>query len=422
MWYRLWPFVLGWLLAPIAHARPWYVTPDGTGQAPTIQAAIDSCTAGDEVVLAPGTYTWTSEGASGPSMITIRKLITVRGEAGAESTILDAEGSGRVIHATDFVAISGVTLTGGRTSFNSATDGGGIVMVRGTLSACIIKNNRTVTYGFGGGVLVYEGTVTDCQILNNQAGLDSGGGGIYVWRSVLRRSIIRGNFVRGDPGGYGGGVYTDDAEVSDCWIEGNRAHGPFGGAGGGLYARGRSGVTITRCTFVDNIAESELSSAAGGAIATTDLHPVTITECIFIGNRATNSHSGAIFASHAGVQISYCTLVGNETGIDNGTVRNSILAWTTGPACDSMVRVSCSLLFSNGQPGSTCGIDGGGNIQSDPQFCAVDPRATRNFFLQSDSPCVDAPSCGRIGAAGVGCETTSVKSVLWSDVKTIYRR
>ena len=413
--------LLSYLLIDSVHARTWYVTPNGTGQAPTIQAAVDSSTDGDEVVLAPGIYTWTSQAASGSSMVTIMKSITLRGETDAEGTILDAEGnSARVITAVGFIEISRLTVTGGNPTFG--VTGGGVGMSRGNISHCIIRNNRTNSYGYGAGLVVGDGTVTHCQVLDNQAGPDAGGGGIYIERGVVSSTLVRGNSVRGDPGGYGGGIYAQDSEIADCWIEGNRARGPFGGVGGGLYASGRSGVTITRCTFVGNSAESALSSARGGAIATTDLHPVAITECVFIGNRATNSYSGAIFSSHAGVQISYCTLVGNETGIDNGTVRNSIIAWTNGPACDSMVRVSCSLLFSNGQPGSTCGIDGGGNIQVDPQFCAVDPRATRNVFLQSDSPCVDAPSCGRIGAAPVGCEAVSIESLPWSGVKAIYRR
>jgi len=40
-----------------ASARVWYVLPDGTGQAPHIQAGIDSCAAGDTVVAMPGIFT-----------------------------------------------------------------------------------------------------------------------------------------------------------------------------------------------------------------------------------------------------------------------------------------------------------------------------------------------------------------------------
>ena len=37
--------------------RTWSVNAEGTGDAPSIQAAIDSCAAGDTVLAAPGTYT-----------------------------------------------------------------------------------------------------------------------------------------------------------------------------------------------------------------------------------------------------------------------------------------------------------------------------------------------------------------------------
>ena len=37
-------------------ARAWTVLTDGTGNAPTIQAAVDSCAAGDSVLVGEGTF------------------------------------------------------------------------------------------------------------------------------------------------------------------------------------------------------------------------------------------------------------------------------------------------------------------------------------------------------------------------------
>jgi len=409
-----------------ALARSWYVTPNGIGDAPTIQAAVDSASAGDEVVLAPGAYTWSSQSASGLSMVTINKSITLRGEAGAESTILDAENnSGRVIGTlgSAIVTISGITARGGHPPIGQS--GGGIQLLTSgsTLSHCIIRDNRTESFGGGAGVACGRCTVTDCQILNNHAGADADGGGIFIGLGVLRRCVIRGNSARGDPGGSGGGVSAYDSEIVDCVIEDNRATGPFGGRGGGLYASGDVGVTISRCTFVGNRAESELSSALGGAIATSELTPVSITECVFLGNRATGSVTGTIFSSHAGVEISNCTLIGNASGIGGGIVRNSIIMGCyEGRACATITTMTCTVLYANALGNEICGTDGGGNFSADPQFCAADPVASRSVLLQSDSPCANAPGCGRIGAAPVGCEAVSIESLPWSRVKSIYRR
>lgn len=42
-------------------ARTWHIRSDGTGDAATIQAGVDSAGVGDTVLVAPGTYTGSTE-------------------------------------------------------------------------------------------------------------------------------------------------------------------------------------------------------------------------------------------------------------------------------------------------------------------------------------------------------------------------
>ena len=63
-------------------ARTWRVNQAGTGDAPTIQAAVDSSSAGDTILVAPGTYTQSTIDVGA------RPGLTIVSEAGAEATAL----------------------------------------------------------------------------------------------------------------------------------------------------------------------------------------------------------------------------------------------------------------------------------------------------------------------------------------------
>src|SRR5437868_1127675 len=70
-------------VATTVYAHTRRVAPDGSGDAATIQAALRLSAAGDTVLLEPGTYTWTSQAASGHSMVRVPADVVLRGEAGS---------------------------------------------------------------------------------------------------------------------------------------------------------------------------------------------------------------------------------------------------------------------------------------------------------------------------------------------------
>ena len=89
---------------------------DGTLLVPqeyaTIQEAIDDAFSGDEILVAPGTYT-----GSGTTVVNLNgKSVTLRATGTREETILDGEGERRVVQCTDSegpdTVIQGFTITG----------------------------------------------------------------------------------------------------------------------------------------------------------------------------------------------------------------------------------------------------------------------------------------------------------------------
>jgi len=108
-------------------------------------------------------------------------------------------------------------------------------------------------------------------------------------------------------------------------------------------------------------------------------------------------------------------------------VTRSIIAFNTGTGVrGESVVFSCSNVYGNSLGDVVQGIDGGGNIQVDPEFCAVDPVSANVFTIQNDSGCAPGnhPSghaCSLIGAGGVGCEDVAVQKQNWGAVKRMYR-
>jgi serine protease len=187
------------------------------GQYPTIQQGIDAATAGDIVMVAPGTY---------PEEINLKAGVVVQG-AGEGQSIIDGGGnSGDVVRAignaiTPDTKINGFTITG-------ALNGGGMPG--------------------GGGVFCNSGArpeITNCRISGNDCGIALwNGSAAYIANNVVTDNLYDGvsigspatvvnNTIHNcriglyDNGGYGPTVMNN--VITGCSQYG--AYGPSGGQG-----------------------------------------------------------------------------------------------------------------------------------------------------------------------------------------------
>ena len=225
-----------------AQARTWNIEPDGSGDAPTIQAGIDSAAVGDTVLVHDGIYT-------GPGNMDLEvggNNICLFSQNGPESTIIDCEGNGRGIYiypgSGDPTVIHGFTIRNG-----SATRGGGIH----------IKSAHTL--------------IRDCHI--HECSAESGGGGIAI-------------------------DDTYSVRIRKCFIAGNTAMSGGGILVGGVYAH----AIIDTCVVIGNLASGTgLSSGGGGIALGTNENYANVNDCTIAGNRAISKGGGLALPSSGGI-------------------------------------------------------------------------------------------------------------------------
>jgi len=162
--------------------RVWYVNEAGTGDAETIQAAIDSSSHGDTVLVAAGIYT----GEGNRDLDFGGRNIILLSENGQENTIIDCGGTelephcGIYLHTGEdsTAIIDGFTIRNGYgLTVYSASHGGGILFdsgVNSILKNCVIEFNEAEN---GGGICLVGCSVKiiNCTIRYNTA---SEGGGL----------------------------------------------------------------------------------------------------------------------------------------------------------------------------------------------------------------------------------------------------
>ncbi len=346
------------------------------GQFATIQAAMDSAVAGDVILVAPGTYsdcTHKTDYLPELHCVIMKSGVSLVSEAGPASTIIDAQGLGRVILADSCgqgTRIEGFTLTGGKT--NNPYYGAGL---RTTASVVEYVN---------------------LAISNNQTG--GNGGGVYVWRGAdhFQHCTIVSNSASTY---YGGGLYciTSNATFDDCTFTDNRAS-----RGAGIVCDFDGGATFTRCLIARNTA-----SYSGGGIWVSNRAKVAFNFCTISDN---TSSQGASFYDN----YSYSVVA---------SFYSSILAFGNGPAmsCGSTNTFECCNIYGHTGGDERCGIDRGGNFSQDPLFT---DRTAGHYDLMDNSPCRPGnhPSgCNDVTIGAFPNSADPVERTTWGAIKALYR-
>jgi predicted outer membrane repeat protein len=161
-------------------AETYVVRPDGMGDLPTIQAAVDAAANGDVIELTDGTFI----GPGNRNVFIEGKILTIRSQSGdPHSSIIDCEAATR-----GFIYVSG----GGNP-------------VGGSLEGITIRNGSSPD--FGGGVFfadVANVTVRSCIFSGNTS---TGNGGAVMVDGCSFAMMIECTFI-GNSSGAGGALCT----------------------------------------------------------------------------------------------------------------------------------------------------------------------------------------------------------------------
>lgn len=360
----------------------------------------------DTIILPAGTYVLTliganeQQGALGD--LDILDDVTMHG-AGIDETIIDANGTDRVIHVhpAATLQLTGVTLQNGAVSGNSTEDStftsGGGIHNSGSLimDSCLMRGNSAITLediggiverrpSHGGGIYTSGTAVLDnCMITSNMSGIYnanllsltnctvSGNGSspsiVYTplggieneGTATLDTCLVRGNS--------GGGLTNGgNATLRNCTVSDNSRR--F--AGGGIYNSGRAALRY--CTISNNSVPAGAFVSGGGGIYNEIRSTLQLDNCTLSGNvaGATTTSLGGAIHNKGTMLLTSCTVSGNSAGFRQGA----------GIFNNSVATIS-NTVVANAVP--QCDVFGCNNGFA----CAGSPMSSNGYNLDDDGSC-----------------------------------
>jgi hypothetical protein len=382
--------------------RTWLIEDDGSGDAPTIQAGIDSAAAADTVLLAEGTFT----GPGNRDIDFAGKAITVRSDAASVyDCMVDCQGSSGDPHAafifdnneTASSVLENITITGG---YRSSAGAVAVYYSSPTITGCVFAGNTAATAGGALDMINSVATLTNCHFISNLS--LSAGGAVFMEGSSPTMTDC--NFSWNNAVHNGGALdcHGNSPSMTGCIFQRNS-----GERGGAVHMDNGCTASFAYCRFSDN-----RSAAVGAAVRCSGSSP-TFENCSFAADSA--GSGGVIHLGNA----------------DAPGFTNTVVAFSkAGSAveCDGVgtgVGLACCDIYGNaggdwvGCIAVHAGING--NMSSDPRFCNI---PTGDLRVEECSPCMpDHNDCGVfIGAQGQGCGCgESTEPTTWGAIKATYR-
>lgn len=382
---------------------------------PTIQAALDAASLGDEIVVAAGTYT----GDGNRDLQFPPFDVVLRSEEGSASTVLDLEGTPFDPHRalsldagqTEATRIEGFTFRNGHAPGMGSNQRGGAVYLEGASPSvvdCLFEDGFA---GRGGGLFGTSGAspvVLACRFEGNTATLN--GGAMSFQNGCAPRietCVLAGNVSEKHAGGLGC-LDGSPARVEDTVLAGNEA----ASQGGGVFID-RSNPLFTRCQITGNAADQ-----GGGAYVWRESAPEW-TRCTVSANTAT-SIGGGLYLDNGPTGVVRESIVWGSCAGGNGdeiALRGSV----------TFLSLVCAVVAEAGIDPEMGSVDAVDLVDADPQFCdplecTSAPSEAGDFHIEDGSPASAVASpCGiLLGAYGVGCGgPTPAQRTSWGRLKSI---